>query len=75
MKSAIDAAIPVFLSYQHHTESEMDDRIAAYPGQPRAALGTKSQLPRWLKRLKELIGLKEGGDPKGIDQSDDDDVS
>lgn len=38
----------------------------AYPGDPCSTVGPECDLPRWLKGLKVLVGLKEGFDAQRI---------
>lgn len=53
----------------------MDGGSFAYPGHPGAAGRTKGKIPGGLEGLEKLIRLEEGGDPKGVDESDDEDAA
>ena len=55
-----------FHSFSRHQTLSQDIRILTYPGNPRPAVSSKSNLPCRLERLEELIGLKEGPDAQRI---------
>lgn len=71
VRISIDDAIPegfgLILAEATHIGAIVVEKT--YPSQPCTTVVAKSQAPRWLQRLKELIGLKKCCNPPSINKT------
>lgn len=63
------ASIPVGNHSRQQDNSRQTTQGPTYPGDPCTSVAAKSELPGGFERLVELVGLEEGGQTGGVEQT------